>query len=54
MKSSVTDPFFQFPLSMIQQANSSGEVIRAAVSYALWNFGESMSDADVQFNYSAY
>ena len=53
MKSTGIDSYFQFPLSLIQKAQSA-DVMNEAVTYAIWNFGESMSDADVLFNYIAY
>lgn len=53
MKSNGIDSYFQFPLALIHKATSV-DVINEAGSYALWNFGESMSDQDVSFNYIAY
>ena len=53
MNSIIEETYFQFPLSLIQKAKSA-DVINEAVTYAVWNFGESMSDVDVQFNYMAY
>lgn len=54
MKSTGIESYFQFPLSMIHKVNSSWDAINQAVTYAVWNFGESMSDSDVQYNYIAY
>lgn len=39
---------------MIRNTTSTRDVINLAITYSLWNFGESMSDADVAFNYIAY
>ena len=52
MNSTIEETYFQFPLSLIQKAKSA-DVINEAVTYAVWNFGESMSDVDVQCNYMA-
>jgi hypothetical protein len=54
MKSTGIESFFQFPLSMIRKAKSTPDVMNEAVTYSLWNFGESMSDADVRVNYCDY
>ena len=54
MKSTGIESYFQFPLSMIRKAKSTPDVMNEAMTYAIWNFGESMSDADVLFNYIAY
>jgi len=45
------ESYFQFPLSMIRNSQSSSAVVQAACLYAAWNFGESMSELDIKVNY---
>lgn len=54
MNSTGIESYFQFPLSMIHKATSPSDAINEAVTYAIWNFGESMSDSDVMLNYTKY
>lgn len=54
MKSTDIESYFQFPLALIHKAGCVAEAINQASDYALWNFGESMSDHDVRFNYAEY